>query len=227
MVTDPSGRHVAWPVVARRTATVVLRSYVGGSASHRERDFPARPRCCADPFVVNGITAAGELVASSPAANKAWIWNIQGRQLRQIDGVGHGTVGEIAVNGIVVEHPRSHYAFGDVRDGAFRRTASFRTHTAYFGDPLGRRLVYVDEAGEIYVRQRVARRGRRFGPNLVRLELPAITAGFAAARWEDTEHVLLDVFDIYLPEGALVRCQVLTGACEIAARLVGPHVVAR
>ena len=48
----------------------------------------------------------------------------------------------------------------------------------------------------------------------------------AAARWEDDGHVLLDVSDASLPHGALVRCAVDTGDCELAVRFDGPHLVA-
>jgi hypothetical protein len=57
--------------------------------------------------------------------------------------------------------------------------------------------------------------------------LPTIGDGFSAVRWEDNDHVLLELSDASVPRGALVRCAVDSGACEIAARFSGPHVVAK
>jgi hypothetical protein len=57
--------------------------------------------------------------------------------------------------------------------------------------------------------------------------LPALDAGFTTARWEDAEHVLLDVSDASAPAGMLVRCEVQTGVCEVAAKFDAPHLLAR
>jgi hypothetical protein len=39
--------------------------------------------------------------------------------------------------------------------------------------------------------------------------------------------VILDVVDETAPDGALVRCDVRDGACELADKLEGPHLVSR
>lgn len=235
VVTDPSGTHVAWLLAGNQEATVVLREVdASGAAPHTaEQTFPATPRCCDNPFVLNGITQDGDLVGSLPAASKAWVWDTRDggtgadtdSDLREIEGLGNGSIDQVTVDGIVIQYPPSHYAVGSLEDGVFLVTGEFTARTAYFGDPLGRRLVYVDDSGETHVRTRVPRRGRRVPVN-VRLQLPLSDAGFTSARWEDDAHVLLDVFDNYLPDGALVRCDVVTGACELASRFDGPHLLA-
>jgi len=87
--------------------------------------------------------------------------------------------------------------------------------------------VYADAEGEIHVREAISRGRSRRGTQDVRLALPALDAGFSAARWEDTDHVLLDVSDASAPDGLLVRCDVQTGACEVAAKFTAPHLLAR
>jgi hypothetical protein len=56
--------------------------------------------------------------------------------------------------------------------------------------------------------------------------VPTQPLGFAAVRWEDPTHVLLDLADPSVPHGALVRCDVGTAACEVAAAFDGPHLLA-
>jgi hypothetical protein len=97
---------------------------------------------------------------------------------------------------------------------------------ADFADPLGHRVVYADDSGEIHVRERVLHGRARRASSDVRLQLPTLDQGFAAVRWEDDDHVLLDVADASQPHGALVRCDVGTGACELAARFDRPHLLA-
>ena len=228
MVTDPARDQVAWPVVENGQAKVVVHP-IGADVltTGKEQIFPARPRCCDNPFVVAGITEDGEVVGSLPAASRAWVWDTRDGALREIEGIGNGLVDEVTATELVVHHPPFHYAVGKVEGSAFLATGELTARTADFGDPLGRRVVYVDQAGETHVRDRGrSPRGNRRPRNDVRLELPLLDAGFAGVRWTDTHHVLLDVSDDVMPYGALVRCNVYSGACEISIRFDGPHLVA-
>jgi len=231
LVTDPSGEHVAWLAAGPGPAVVVVRTVSDWAVLlSDEQRFPARPRCCDNPFLVNGMTQEGDVIASLPAAHRAWVWhNPDGgtdTQVRAITGLDDGIISQVTSDGIVVHHARFGYAVGALDDGVFRRSTVFSAVQADFSDPFGHRVVYLDEAGEVHVRQRVFRGRSRRGSQDIRLLLPALSGGFAGVRWEDTDHVLLDVADASLPHGALVRCAVDSGTCELAVRFSAPHVVA-
>jgi hypothetical protein len=121
------------------------------------------------------------------------------------------------------------YAVGHLDDdGEFVRGDVLTARDAEFADPLGRRAVILDENGEIRVREIRSRGRSRRGFQDVRMLLPELTAGFAAVSWEDDDHVLLDVSDASTPHGALVRCDVATGDCELATVFKGTrHLLAR
>jgi len=180
--------------------------------------------------VVNGMTEDGIVVASLPAANRAWVWDTpdagSDSQVREISGLGNGVISQVTAAGLVVRYPPFQYAVGDLNDGAFRQTAELAARDADFADPLGHRVVYADREGAVYVREGVLRGRSRRGSLSVRLQLPVLADGFSGVRWEDNDHVLLDVADASLPDGALVRCDVDSGACQLAARFDGPHLVA-
>ncbi|RNM12679.1 hypothetical protein [Nocardioides pocheonensis] len=230
LATDPSGEHVAWIAAGPGPAVVVLRTAADWSVllSDRQR-FPAQPRCCDDPFVLNGITSDGAVIGSLPVVSEAWVWRTPDAgsdTLQEISGLGDGAITQVVGGGLVVRHPPGTFAVGSVVDGTFRPTAVLSARDADFADPLGHRVVYADDSGEIHVRERVQRgRSRRPSPD-VRLQLPTLDQGFAAVRWEDDDHLLLDVADASQPHGALVRCDVGTGACELTARLDRPHLLA-
>ena len=230
LTTDPSGEHVAWLASGGGPAVVVLRTAWdwGTLLSDRQR-FPADPRCCDDPFVLNGITGSGEVIGSLPVANRAWVWTTPDGGtdgVQEITGLGDGAITQVVSDGLVIRHPPGTYAVGGIVAGIFRPTSVLTAKQADFGDPFSRRVVYADDAGGIHVRER-ALRGRSRRPSQdVSLHLPDLPQGFAAVRWEDPTHVLLDVADASLPHGALVRCDVDTGDCEVATRFNGPHLVA-
>ncbi len=232
LVTDPSGEHLAWLAPGRGRAVVVLRTAADWAVQlSDEQEFPARPRCCDNPFVVDGITAAGQVVASLPAAHRTWVWSTPDAgtttKVTDVSGLGGGVVVQVTPAGVVVRRAPSQYTLGVLEQGRFVATAALAARTADFSDPRGRRAVLVDENGETRVLEiAFGLRGRR-GTQDVRMRLPAGTGEFTAARWEDDGHVLLDVADASVPEGALVRCAVDTGACEVAARFTGPHLLAR
>jgi len=232
LVTDPAGEHVAWLAAGTGEATVVLRTVADWTVQlSDEQAFPAIPRCCDNPFVVNGMTPDGQVVASLPATHQAWTWTTPDAgtsQVREIGGLGNGLIVDVSATGIVVHRPPFLYAVGRVDDaGLFVRGAALTAIDADFADPRGQRAVYAEQTGEIRVRDFGPRGRSRRGGQDVRMLLPTIGDGFSAVRWEDNDHVLLEVADASIPDGALVRCAVDTGTCEIAARFTGPHVIAK
>jgi DNA-directed RNA polymerase specialized sigma24 family protein len=233
LVTDPAGEHVAWLAAGTGEAVVVLRTVADWTVQlSDEQAFPATPRCCDNPFVVHGITPDGQVVGSLPATQRAWIWTAPDAgtttAVREIRGLGNGVITEVSSTGVVVHRLPFQYAVGRVEDdGLFVRTAALTAIDADFADPLGERAVYADEDGEIRVRDFGPRGRSRRGGQDVRMLLPTIGDGFSAVRWEDNDHVLLELSDASVPQGALVRCAVDSGACEVAARFSGPHVIAK
>jgi DNA-directed RNA polymerase specialized sigma24 family protein len=224
VVADPEGEQIAWLEAGTGPATVVVRPVgVEGAAPDLRRTFPATPSCCDNPFVVNGMTRSGELVGSLPAANQVWVWDTSDGDLTAIEGFGNGVIDRVTATEVVVHHPPFHYAVGDLEAGSFLVTFEIQARSVDFGDPRGRRVLYVDREGEAHVGERATRRRGRGPGGDVRLRLPALDSGFSGARWEDADHVLVDVLDDVVPNGALVRCDVVSGACEIAARFDGPH----
>lgn len=231
LATDPAGEHLAWLASGDGSATVVLRTvWDGAVALSDEQEFPGRPRCCDNPFLVDGITADGQVIASLPAMERAWVWSTPDggtvNQVREIEGLGHGMISQVVAAGVVVQQLPFRYEVGSIDAGRFVRTAVLTARQADFSDPLGHRVVYVDEDGGIHVRE-IASRGRSDrGSEDVRMRLPPIEHGYDTVRWEDADHVLLDVSDPSLPHGALVRCAVDDGSCEITVRFQRPHLVA-
>ncbi|MGY2877001.1 DNA-directed RNA polymerase specialized sigma24 family protein [Marmoricola sp. URHA0025 HA25] len=225
LVTDRPGEQVAWLASASGPALVDLTALDPSALSTREQAFPASLRCCDNPFEVNGITGAGELIASLPAENRAWVWDTTGSSVREISGMGNGVVSQVTSRGLVVHYPPVQYSVGRLEDGAFLQVAELAARQADFSDPLGLRVVYADDSGEIDVRDLAARGRSRRATGNVRLRLPLLADGFAGVSWEDTNHVILDVYDESAPDGALIRCDVRDGTCEVADELEGPHVL--
>jgi hypothetical protein len=227
VVTDSSGRWVGWleagPDVGPYVAAV--RAADSATSPLHEQPFPRGGR-----LVLAGLTRAGELVVTSTVENRAWVWHTglgstpEQPQVEEISGLGNGGIGQVTGDDLVLGHVL-YFAAGDLRDGTFFVEDELEARQADFTDPLGRRIVYLDEEGRAFVRQR-ASRGRPHPAPAVRLGLPAGLEQ-RGVRWEDASHVLLDVEDASLPLGALVRCDVRTGACELAARFDGPHLLAR
>lgn len=228
LVTNPDGSKVAWLQSGAGPAVVNLSPVEPTAAgSAVVQAFPATLRCCDDPFEVNGITRDGELLASLPAENRAWVWDTHGHDVREITGLGNGVISQVTARGLVVHYPPFQYAAGQLEHGVFLQVTELAAREAEFSDPQGRRIVYADDAGEIHVREGVVRgRSRRGTPN-IRLRLPVLENGYAAARWEDEDHVLLDVIDESVTYGAMVRCDVRDGSCELATRFEGPHLLGR
>jgi DNA-directed RNA polymerase specialized sigma24 family protein len=232
LVTDPAGEHLAWLAAGAGPAVVVVETVADGAVLLDDQQvFPATPRCCDNPFVVNGMTADGQVIASLPAGNRAWVWASPDGgtddQVREISGLGNGVISQVTSDGIAALYLPSHYAVGVLQGDAFLVRGEINARQADFGDPHDERVLYVDGTGEIHVRQLVPRGRSRRGSQNVRLGLPELDHGYTSVRWEDPDHVLLDVSDASTPNGALARCDVVTGACEIAARFDGPHLVAR
>ena len=231
LVADRGGSRLAWLASDVGAAEVHLESAnpaypVVGDDSQL---FPARLRCCDNPFEINGITRDGEVVASLPVEGRVWVWDTDdpGSRVREITGIGNGVVSQVLKGALVVHDPPFQYAAGRIEDGAFLRVAEIAAVDADFSDPQGHRIVYADTAGEIHVREVTTRgRSRRGDPN-IRLQLPTIDDGFSAVVWEDSFHVVLDVSDETAPDGALVRCNVTDGVCELADELEGPHLLPR
>lgn len=233
LVSDPSGARVAWVEAGSGRPSVVVGDVgsSGGALLARARPFPAPSWCCDNPFVVNGMTGSGQLVASLPAEGLAWVWDSQrhldpGADAPRIVGLGNGTVSQVTAGEIVVVNA-THYAAGRLLDdGTFLVGYEIDARQADFTDPSGERVVYVDQTGATHVLERTTR-GHQRTPDNVRLQLPRLETGYDAVRWEDAGHVLVDAFDDSLPHGILARCDVESGDCEIAARFDGPHVLAR
>jgi hypothetical protein len=229
LVGDLSGGQVAWLGSGVGKATVDLTSLdrTTESSSDRVQEFPARLRCCDDPFQVNGITEDGQLIASLPAENRAWVWDTHGSGgVREISGLGNGVISQVSDFGLVVHYPPFQYAVGQIQDGAFLQVGEIAALDADFSDPLGHRIVYADNDGAVRVRERDIRgRSRRTAPTIT-LRLPTLDDGYSGVRWEDENHVILDVYDESAPDGALVRCDVRDGSCELADELEGPHLLA-
>jgi hypothetical protein len=135
----------------------------------------------------------------------------------------------VTTAGVVVDLASSQYAVGRLDDdGRFVRTDVLTARDAAFSDPAGRRAVVLDDNGEIRVRDIRSRGRSRRGFHDVRMLVPALPSGFAAVSWEDDDHVLLDLSDASTPHGALVRCDVDTGDCELATVFKGTrHLLAR
>jgi hypothetical protein len=230
VVTDPSGDQIAWLGGGAGSPVVAVQSVdTTGLVSDRQR-FTDESQCCDGPFLVDGITSDGTVIASLPAEGRAWAWHTPDggeRRMGEISGLGNGVVTQVTAAGIAVQYGSSHFALGALQGEAFFVRDEINARSADFGDPNGHRVVYADPEGGIHVR------ARPFSPTTlrdgqdVRLRLPTLAEGFAAARWEDDRHVLLDVSDASMPAGALVRCDVGNGRCEVAAALEGPHLLAQ
>jgi DNA-directed RNA polymerase specialized sigma24 family protein len=233
LVSDPSGTRVAWVEAGSGRPSLVVGDVgsSGGALLSRARPFPGRSWCCDNPFVVNGMTGSGQLIASLPAEGLAWVWDTQrhladGTDAPRIAGLGNGTVSQVTAGEVVVANA-SHYAAGRILDdGTFLVGYEIDARQVDFTDPGGERVVYVDQSGATHVLERTTR-GHSRTPDNVRLQLPRLETGYNAIRWEDDNHILVDAFDDSVPHGVLARCDVESGDCEIAARFDGPHVLAR
>jgi hypothetical protein len=236
VVADPSGRYVAW--VETRTGAhrpwVVVRTVGsrGETLQQQERAFPSG----ADPFVLVGIDRNGDVYASRPDERDGiWVWRTglpkapDRRDFDRVLGAGNGILARVIPGHLVV----------DTGGGAFDVGAVHGTDLIYdqevsgvivdFADPSGRRVAQVDETANgsgrngAWVLARTERRDPE--PPRTRLRVPT-DATIVALRWEDAGHVLVEVTESTAPSGALVRCDAGTGACELAARFDGPHLLA-
>jgi DNA-directed RNA polymerase specialized sigma24 family protein len=229
LVTDPSGDHIAWLDGGTGSTAVVVQSVDSTGLVSDVQNFPVGPHCCDNPFLVDGITPDGSVIASLPAESRAWVWTTPDggeSEVREISGIGNGVVTKVTAGGIVVQYGSSHFALGDLQGDAFFVRDEINARVADFGDPSGDRVVFTDTNGEVHARKRPFSAASLRDGQDVRLELPVLAESFASARWEDDRHVLLDLSDVSMPDGALVRCDVVSGRCEIAARLDGPHLLA-
>jgi len=228
-VTDVLGRYVAWVEGPQASPQVVVQSTeedVPGLITRREKPLAD---CCADQLRIDGLTPSGSVIASVPSELRAWLWRAAGDYGRdppqEIEGIGNGVVRQVTAGELVVQYPPFQFAVGRLDDLAFLAEEDLRASNADFSDPRGERIVYADADGEIHVGRRKVGFGRDRAHDL-RLRLPRLATGFTDLVWEDSSNVLLDVADTSLPQGALVRCTVATGACELAVRFEAPHVLA-
>lgn len=227
-VTDRLGRYAAWLAAAPGPPLVVVEPtdpHRTGSSIRTQRF----PDCCDGPLHVDGITPTGDVVVSFPVASRAWLWQPPGTfpallgGVRQIAGIGNGVVHQVTPTDLVVYKFPYDFVVGKLEGDAFLATEEVWANAADFADPRGRRVVYADDAGRI----QVGRRRAREDAHDLRLRLPGLSQGYRAIRWEDEDHVLLDVADGSLPRGGLVRCDARNGACEIVVRFDGPHLLAQ
>jgi DNA-directed RNA polymerase specialized sigma24 family protein len=216
-VADRLGRYVAWPASFPGAPFVEIRPTEPRTNAHENQTrFPD----IGAPVDLVGVTPSADVIASAANLDRAWVWHAaevydQGGSVRQIEGLGNGEVTQVTPGEVVVRYPPNHFAVGRLDGDAFLAREDLVAANADFADPRGKRIVYATPAGEI----RVGRRGDgtdRDRSHDLRLRLPRLPAGYFALAWEDDHHVLLDVTDDSAPHGVLVRCDVDTGACEIA-----------
>jgi len=233
LISDPGGNHVAWLTTGAGKAWVTVGDVgpAGGALLDQGHRVPT-DTCCYDSVVLNGMTGSGQLVVSVPEQGVAYSWDT-GRSpapgadalFRDLTGLGNGVVSQVTAGEVVGQYGASHFAAGALKDGTFLVNYEINARGADFADPLGERVVYVDDAGETHVLERRTH-GHPRTPENVRLQLPLLPGGWTHLRWEDADHVLLDVVDDSAPRGALVRCDVHTGGCAVALRFTGPHLLA-
>jgi DNA-binding CsgD family transcriptional regulator len=225
-VIDPGGHQVAWQTSRNGQARVTVRA-LDGTPGAATRTFPAAPTCCDNPFLVNGITQAGQLIASLPSEGTAWVWDTHADRLREIRGLGGRLITQVTANEIVVQAASSAgFVAGTVTDGALEETQRIDGQAADFADPSGRRIVYTVD-GDVHVRDRGP---GVTAPNILYRDIVLHLPGLANAPdlyWEDGDHVLLDASEDGMGAGWLVRCDVGTRACETAVRFDGSHLVAQ
>jgi hypothetical protein len=226
VVVDPRGRLLAWMEQDRREIRVHLRSIDGDEPPRNEtRTLEDSPGCCDVKYLLAGITRSGEVVVSAPDGAAAWVWDTRLGSVSRVSGIGNGVVAQVTGDEIVVHHPPAYFAIGRLRDGDLLVDQEIGAEQADFADPLGKRVVYAED-GQIHVRL-LEPYGRSRSLRDVRLALPVLYVPWSSVRWEDSGHLLLDVADASLPNGALVRCDVQSGACELAARFESEHLLSR
>jgi hypothetical protein len=235
VVADPSGRYVAW--VEAKTGTrrpvVVVRAIgsEGETRAQQERAFPAGP----DPFVLVGIDRNADVFGSRPAQRDGiWVWRsglvlAPGRRVfDRVFGAGNGVLAQV-VNGHLVVNTGGAFDVGELHGTNLVYDEEVSGAIADFADPSARRVAQVDatangsERNGVWVMKRTDVRDPE--PPRPRLRVPT-DATIVDVRWEDAGHVLVDVSDPTAPNGALVRCDVGTGDCELATRFDGPHLLA-
>jgi hypothetical protein len=227
-MTDQRGRYVAWVDVGHRIIVVRPTDPARTDTPERLQEFPP-PARAEDPFRLVGLSPSADVVVSYPAESRAWVAREPGpagSDLHEIQGLGNGLVQQVTATELVVFYPPTHFAVGRLEHDAFLVDEDVVATAADFGDPTARRFVYADRTGHVHVGRRAPGSGRDRSHDL-RLRLPRLASGWAGLHWEDDEHVLLDVSDSSMPRGALVRCDVRSGDCEIAARFDGAHLLTR
>jgi DNA-directed RNA polymerase specialized sigma24 family protein len=217
-VADRLGRYVAWPASFPGAPMVVVRpTEERVNAFENETRFPD----IGAPEDLAGITPSADVIAAAPSLDRAWVWHAasfgKAGAVRQIEGLGNGLVTQVTPGEVVVRYPPNHFAVGRLDGDAFLAREDLVASNADFADPRGTRIVYATAGGEVRVGRRGDGSGRDRSHDL-RLRLPHLADGYSAVSWEDDTHVLLDVTDASLPDGTLVRCDVGTGACELAYR---------
>lgn len=232
-VVDPDGRWVAWQRPGGGTGVrpaVVVATSLTGLGRHR-RSFPVVGTCCGEPFLINGITAAGQLIASAPADGRTWVWDLARTggpgPVRNVDGLGRLLVTGVAGEQVVTVHrsgPALSTTVGVLTGNTFRARFSTDRHEPDFTVPGW--IVYTSWDGTIRARRLPwSRETGVSGRREVTLRVPAGLYRVGLRR-EAGSTVVMDVRPATDPDrgrGHLVRCDLSTGSCQVVAHLAGPH----
>ncbi|MCW2855748.1 MAG: hypothetical protein JWR52_1363 [Marmoricola sp.] len=222
-VATLTGGWVAWLKATKGSAIVVLVG-VGshGAIDERfEQRFPAKPSCCSDPFELNGIVGADQLIASMPSQQKAWSWSLEtgGSSARPASSIQ--LLGGLGQQGItVIDHTLvlTDAAGGTTIAGLFNARIEAMADTNPFpivpGGAGGQAVAYLDDGGKVRVGPFP---GAAVGNHV--FGFPQ-TGDPVTLFWDDATHVLL-VYTIGSTRATIVRCAISTGSCERAAEL-GP-----
>lgn len=223
----PDAGVVAW-VKADDSATVVLH-WLDGTGGTNEQTFPADPSCCDNPFVINGITGAGQLIASLPSVNRSWVWDYPrlllsapqpGDDVRRIRGLGGLSITGVLDSGIVgTDASDPEYAFrtGPIEGDRFRPEAEIDGGQQVYFDDTGRAVV-VRTDGAVVVRDRDTG-GDPSDDRPLRLPPGSGVQGMV----RETERTVL--LDVWWSDGsayeltALVRCDLEDLTCEKVANI--------
>lgn len=235
-VVDPQGHFVAWQEDGSGQAVVAVR-FIGPTVTFIDRQaFPAVPSCCDNPFQVLGMTQGGDVYATLPSSGRTWVWNIyEGDEgvphadpaldsddhVREVRGLRGRTIVDVAGSDVVVtdvDNPVPSFGIGAVRAGRYHEAAQVDAAAVLVSDTW---ILSWRTGGAVDVERRG--RGAPDASDLV-LALPE-SPDLPEARWEDDHHVLVDLTDT-TGARALVRCDLRTGACEVAVVLPAAALVA-
>lgn len=233
---SPAANYVAYQRPARDDSVTLVVHPLDGGRDLVQRT-PARPSCCDNPFVIDGITGDG-VVGSMPALHDVWLWRIEfsdvtgtltSAGLQKVSGLDpfpDATVDQVTPDHVVL-NGSINLVVGKIReDGRFVESdccaavRGLRAESYDLRDPTGTRVAFVrDNALDFRELDSMTD---------TELRLPKAEAA-PVIRWEDENHVLL-VLEIYpptiddsveyKPRSVLVRCSAKP-RCERVADLLG------